>query len=147
MIGQISSTIITALAMILIARVLGATNYGQFTIAMIPINIAGIFLDLGVNSALIKYIAQYRSEGRTNEAVIFLKAGLTIDVLVGFFLTILVFLLSGFLATQVFHQPEIRVLIQVSSLNLVAMSLLNTAKSIFIGYERMKIVSRLWNGW
>jgi|TARA_B100000315_G_C14562681_1_gene581312 O-antigen/teichoic acid export membrane protein len=143
MIGQISSTIITALAMILIARFLGATNYGQFTIAMIPINIAGIFLDLGVNSALIKYIAQYRSEGRTNEAVIFLKAGLTIDVLVGFFLTILVFLLSGFLATQVFHQPEIRVLIQVSSLNLVAMSLLNTAKSIFIGYERMKLVSLL----
>jgi len=83
MIGQISSTLITATAIIIVARFLGSTNYGQITIAMIPISIAGLFIDLGINGALIKYLAQYRSEGRIWEANSFLKAGLTINILAG----------------------------------------------------------------
>ena len=141
MIGQISSTLITATAIIIVARFLGSTNYGQITIAMIPISIAGLFIDLGINGALIKYLAQYRSEGRIWEANSFLKAGLTINILAGSILTALIFISSEYLAKQVFHQPEIQVLIQISSLNLLALSLLNTARSIFIGYERMKLVS------
>lgn len=141
MIGQISSTLITAIAIIIVARFLGSTNYGQITIAMIPISIAGLFIDLGINGALIKYLAQYRSEGRIWEANSFLKAGLTINILAGSILTALIFISSEYLAKQVFHQPEIQVLIQISSLNLLALSLLNTARSIFIGYERMKLVS------
>lgn len=141
MIGQISSTLITAIAIIIVARFLGSTNYGQITIAMIPISIAGLFIDLGINGALIKYLAQYRSEGRASEANSFLKAGLTINILASSILTVLIYISSEYLANQVFHQPEIRILIQVSSLNLIAQSLLNTARSIFIGYERMKLVS------
>jgi len=54
-----------------------------------------------------------------------------------------VFMSSEYLANQVFHQPELQVLIQVSSVNLIAQSLLLTTRSIFIGYERMKLVSLL----
>ena len=143
MIGQISSTLITAIAIIIVARFLGSTNYGQIAIAMVPISIAGLFIDLGINGALIKYLAQYRSEGRISEANSFLKAGLGINILAGSILTALIFVSSGYLAKQVFHQPEIQVLIQVSSFNLIALSLLNTARSIFVGYERMKLVSLL----
>lgn len=141
MIGQVSSTLITAIAIIIVARFLGSTSYGQVTIAMVPISIAGLFIDLGINGALIKYLAQYRSEGRISEANSFLKAGLGINILAGSILTALIYFSSGYLAKQVFHQPEIQVLIQISSLNLLALSLLNTARSIFIGYERMKLVS------
>ncbi|MBC8274636.1 MAG: flippase [Chloroflexi bacterium] len=143
MIGQVSSTLITAIAIIIVARFLGSTNYGQITIAMVPISIAGLFIDLGINGALIKYLAQYRSEGRILEANSFLKAGLTINILASSILTALIYLSSGYLAKQVFHQPEIQVLIQVSSINLIAQSLFNTARSIFVGYERMNLVSLL----
>jgi len=143
MIGQVSSTLITAIAIIIVARFLGSTNYGQVTIAMVPISIAGLFIDLGINGALIKYLAQYRSEGRISEANSFLKAGLGINILAGSILTALIYISSGYLAKQIFHQPEIQVLIQVSSLNLLALSLLNTARSIFVGYERMNLVSLL----
>ena len=143
MIGQVSSTLITAIAIIIVARFLGSTNYGQITIAMVPISIAGLFIDLGINGALIKYLAQYRSEGRILEANSFLKAGLTINILASSILTVLVFISSEYLANQVFHQPEIQVLIQVSSINLIAQSLFNTARSIFVGYERMNLVSLL----
>jgi len=143
MIGQVSSTLITAIAIIIVARFLGSTTYGQVTIAMVPISIAGLFIDLGMNGALIKYLAQCRSEGRLSDANSFLKSGLMFNILASSILTVLVFISSEYLANHIFHQPEIKVLIQVSSLNLIAQSLLNTARSIFIGYERMKLVSLL----
>ena len=61
LIGQVSSTLITAMAIIIVARILGSTSYGQVTIAMIPISLASMFTNLGVNSGLIKYTAQYRT--------------------------------------------------------------------------------------
>ncbi|GAH40219.1 unnamed protein product, partial [marine sediment metagenome] len=143
MIGQVSSTLITAIAIIIVARFLGSTTYGQVTIAMVPISIAGLFINFGINGALIKYLAQYRSEGKISDANSFLKAGLMINILASSILAVLVFISSEYLANRVFHQPELKVLIQVSSLNLIAQSMLNTARSIFIGYERMKLVSLL----
>jgi len=141
MLGQVFSTIVNALAIIFIARLLGSINYGQVTIAYIPISTASLFLDLGVNGALVKYLAQYRSEERITEARALLKTGLIINTLAGLIFTIITYILSGYLATQVFHQPEINLLIQVSSINLLAQSLIYSARSIFIGYERMELVS------
>jgi O-antigen/teichoic acid export membrane protein len=143
MIGQASSTLINAIAIIIVARFLGSTNYGQVAIAMVPISIAGLLIDLGINGALVNYLAQYRSEGRASDVNSILKAGLMINILASSILTVLVFISSEYLANHVFHQPEIKVLIQVSSLTLIAQSLFNTARSIFIGYERMKLVSLL----
>ena len=104
-------------------------NYGQVTIVNTPIAIASLFLNLGVNEALVKYLAQFRSENKMREARAFLMTGLTINILAGSTLSLITFLLSGYLATQIFHQPEIQLLIQISSINLFAQSLINTARS------------------
>jgi len=141
MLGHISSKIITAIAIIFVARFLGSTNYGHVTISYVPISIASLFIDLGVNGALVKYLAQYRSENRMGEARTLLKTGLTINILVGSILTLITFISSGYLAVQVFHLPEIKLLLQISSINLLAQALFNTARSIFIGYERMELLN------
>jgi|TARA_B100000315_G_C14468039_1_gene536946 O-antigen/teichoic acid export membrane protein len=75
---------------------------------MIPISIAGLFIDLGINGALIKNLAQYRSEGRTLEINSVLKAGPTINILAGLILTALLFSASGYLANKIFHQLKLR---------------------------------------
>lgn len=141
LIGQVSSTLITAMAMIIVARILGSTSYGQVTIAMIPISLASMFTNLGVNSGLIKYTAQYRTENKTGDLRTLLTTGLLINTTASLFLLLIVNLSSGYLADNVFHQPDIRLLIQVASINLLAQALLNTTRSIFIGYERMEFVS------
>jgi O-antigen/teichoic acid export membrane protein len=53
--GQLLSTLISVLGAILVARFLGSTSYGQIAIALVPVSIASILSDLGINSALIKY--------------------------------------------------------------------------------------------
>ena len=141
MLGQVSSTILTSLSLILVARFLGSTSFGQLTIAMIPITLAAIFTNPGVNSGLTKYLAQYRSENRRGDLKIFMTAGLLINTTASIILVIIINLSSGYLASNVFNQPEIQLLIQVASLNLLARSFINSTKSIFIGFERMEFVS------
>ena len=141
MLGQVASTLLTSLSLVLVARFLGSTSFGQVTIAMIPITLAAIFTNPGVNSGLTKYLAQYRSENRRGDLKTFMTAGLLINTTASLALVIIINLSSGYLATKVFNQPEIQLLIQVASLNLLARSFINSTKSIFTGFERMEFVS------
>ena len=136
-----SSTLITAIATIIVARFLGSTSYGQVTIAMIPISFASMFTNLGINNGLTKYIAQYRTENKEGDLRTLLTTGLTVNTTASVVLLLIVNLSSGYLATNVFHQPDIQLLIQVASINLLAQTLVNTTRSIFIGFERMEFVS------
>lgn len=126
---------------ILVARFLGSTSYGALTIASIPISIATLFGDLGISSGLVKYIAQFRKEERSGDIKVLVRTGLLINTAVSLLLFSIIFLTSGILASTIFHQPEIQILIQVSSFNLIAQSLIKTTRSIFIGFEKMEFVS------
>lgn len=141
LIGQVSSTIITAIAMVLVARFLGSTSYGQVAITMIPISLASMFTNPGVNSGLTKYIAQYRVEKKTGDIKTLLTTGLLINTTISLALILIVNLSSGYLAINLFHQPDIQLLIQVASLNLISQTLIATTRSIFVGFEKMKYVS------
>jgi len=50
----------------------------------------------------------------------------------------MIYLLSGFLAANIFNRPEITFLIQIASFTIFADALFKVADSAFIGYEKMK---------
>lgn len=141
MIGKVSSTFVSALATILVARFLGSFSYGEMTIAVIPISIASMFTDLGINNGLIKFISQYRSEKREQDVYLLLKTGLLINLIISAAFFLIIFTFSGFFASYLLHDLELKLLIQVGSINLLTQSLISTSKSIFIGFEKMKYVS------
>jgi len=139
--GLAASSIIRALGVIIVARLLSPSEYGVVAIALMAPNLIGIFRDWGVNSAMIKFTAQYRSENKTAKVKSILVAGLFFELVLGFSLFIVSFLLSGFLATAIFQRPDIEPLIQVASFTVFAGALLTAAQSSFIGYEKMKLNS------
>ncbi|UCH57508.1 MAG: oligosaccharide flippase family protein [Candidatus Bathyarchaeota archaeon] len=141
MIGQVTSTIITAIATILVARFLGSTSYGQVALAMIPITLANLFTNPGIRSSLIKFIAQYRTENRASDIRTLIITGLLINSTAGLAMLVIIFISSGFIAREIFNQSTIQLLIQIASANLIAHSLMTTTRSIFVGYERMEFYS------
>jgi stage V sporulation protein B len=143
MVGQVSSTLITSIAIILVARFLGSTDYGQYTIVMIPISIATMFTDLGINNGLIKYIAQFRSERKQGNVKNLIKIGLLINGVAGFILTLIIYIFSSYIAINLFKQAEIATFIRIASINLLAQSLFATSRSIIVGFERMEFLSFL----
>jgi O-antigen/teichoic acid export membrane protein len=135
--GIVVSTIVSALGVIVLARVMQPQNYGLYTIALAAPNLIGTFRDWGMNSAMVKYTAQYSAEEKLQRARSVLLAGLVFEVILGLALSFLSFMLSGFIANDIFKRP-ITALIEISSFTILAGAFLNAAQAAFTGRERMQ---------
>lgn len=139
--GLVVSTIISSVGTIFIARLLGSDLYGLYTVVLTAPILIATFRDWGVNSAMIRCAAQYRAEGREDEVRSVFVSGLIFEIALGSALSAVSFILSGFLATNVFNRPEIAPLIQIASITILAGALINAATAAFTGVERMELNS------
>ncbi len=138
--GLVVSTLISAVGTIIIARLLGADNYGLYAVALTAPNLIATFRDWGINSAMIKYSAQYNSEGNQAKIRSIFVSGLVFEIILGLILTVVSFALSGFLA-HTFNRPTIAPLIQIASFFILAGALMNAATAAFTGMETMHLNS------
>ena len=139
--GLVISTVISAVATIFVARLLGSDLYGLYGIVLIAPSLIGVFRDWGINSAMVRYTAQFRSEDRPAEVRSILISGIIFEIAVGMALSAISFALSGYIATNVFHRPEITSLIQVASISILAGGLISAATAAFTGIEKMALNS------
>jgi O-antigen/teichoic acid export membrane protein len=139
--GLVISTVISSIATIFVARLLGSDLYGLYGIVLITPSLIGVFRDWGINSAMVRYTAQYRSEDRESEVRNILVSGIIFEIALGMALSAVSFALSGYLATNVFHRPEITSLIQIASISILAGGLINAATAAFTGIEKMELNS------
>jgi O-antigen/teichoic acid export membrane protein len=139
--GLVISTVISAIATIFVARLLGSNLYGLYGIVLTTPNLIAVFRDWGINSAMVRYTAQFRSEDRTSEARSIIISGIIFETVLGMALSAISFALSGYLATNIFHRPEITSLIQIASISILAGGLINAATAAFTGIEKMHLNS------
>jgi O-antigen/teichoic acid export membrane protein len=104
-------------------------------------NLVGVFRDWGINSAMVRYTAQYRSEDKASEIRNILISGIIFEIVLGMALSVVSFALSGYLAANVFLRPEIAYLIQIASITILAGGLINAATAAFTGIEKMELNS------
>jgi len=142
-IGMMISNGIMALGTFLIASFLPAQEYGLYAVTLVIPSLLGLFQDLGINSAIIKYTAQYRAENKQSEIKRIIKFGILFDTLLGASLAIIAYLLSGIIAINIFQRPRIKQLIEITSIYIFAMAIVKATQSVFIGFERMEFQSLL----
>ncbi|TRZ50480.1 MAG: hypothetical protein D4S01_06635 [Dehalococcoidia bacterium] len=92
--GLIISTIISALGIIFLARLLSPSEIGILAIAVVAPNLFAILRDWGINSAMTKYTAQYRSENKTAHVNSIMVSVLLFELVIGVSLSFISFLLS-----------------------------------------------------
>ena len=141
LLGVATSTVILAVGTIVLTRLMAPADYGLYGIALIPSVMISLFRDWGVNSAITKYIANFRATNRAAETRIVILAGAMFELVMGLALSILSFFLAGFIASNIFHRPELGFLISITSISIFAGSLLGVAQSSFIGFEKMGLNS------
>lgn len=108
---------------------------------MVPVGIATLLMDAGINTALTKHIAQYIQEGREHERRAAQITGSTINIAVAAALTLIVFLGATPIADTFLKRPELAPLLRVASLAIIGQALLNLSFAIFIGHNRMGLQS------
>jgi O-antigen/teichoic acid export membrane protein len=139
--GLVISTVISAVGTIFIARLLGSDQYGLYTIVLTAPSLIVTFRDWGMNSAIVKFTAQYRAEDRIAEVRSIFLSGILFEVILGLVLSVLSFVLAGFLATTLFNRPSIAPLIEIASFSILAGALITAATAAFTGFEKMELNS------
>jgi O-antigen/teichoic acid export membrane protein len=138
--GLVLSTVISSVGTIIIAWVLGASEYALYGIALIVPNLLSTVRDLGINTAMIRYSAQYNSENDMLNIKRVFITGILLELILGILLSVLAFLLSGFLAGA-FHRPTMVPLIQIASFMILTGALVSASSAAFTGMETMHLNS------
>jgi len=137
--GLVISTVISFVGILAITIILGDKNYGLYVIAVSGPTLIATFRDWGVNSAMVKYSAQYNVENKAKiRGIIF--SGIIFELVLGLSLSVLSLALSPLIAT-VLNRPTIVPLIQIASFYVLAGALINSATACFTGLEKMHLYS------
>jgi O-antigen/teichoic acid export membrane protein len=133
--GLVISSVISSIGTIYVTNLLGSTAYGLYSMAFTVPTLIMLFRDWGVNSAMVRYTAQYRAENRGPEIRNIFLAGIAFELVLGIILFVTSFLLSDFLANNWYNLPEIAPLIRIASIAIIAGGLIASATSVFTGTE------------
>jgi O-antigen/teichoic acid export membrane protein len=137
LIGQVASNLILAVAIMIVARLLGPDRWADYTAVMIPVGIATVLMDPGVTTALTRHLSQYLYQGREAERRAVQLTGTAIILTSSTLLTLTVFLLSPQIAQYYLQRPELGPLLRIASLSILGQALINTSNAIYLGQQRM----------
>ena len=141
--GQTVSTVIAAVASIVIARLLGPELYGVYALCFVVPNLLILVTDLGVNSALTRFSAKLRAEGQNSLLAGIIRCGLAFKVAVTLLILALAFIASDELAKWLLNRAELAPLVRLSLLVLFFYSLMLTANAVLVGFNDMRNSAKL----
>ena len=141
LIGVAGSTVIMAVGTLILGKLLTSDELGLYGIVLVPSTLINMFRDWGINSAMTKYIANFRASTKDEEIHDIIIAGLIFEVAAGLALSFLSLFLASFIASTVFHRPESASYIAIVSVSIISGSLLAASQSGFVGFERMGLNS------
>jgi O-antigen/teichoic acid export membrane protein len=136
-----SSSIILAFGTIVVTLLIYEGDYGLYTIALVPATTFLLFQDWGIGTALTKFCASYRGKKEEHRLRSMVVAGMKFEVATALILTAFSLLFSGFIASSVFSKPETAGVMIILNLSIFFNAMLAAANSVFIGFERMGLLS------
>nr|WP_253823107.1 oligosaccharide flippase family protein [Acidianus sp. RZ1] len=140
--GRLISHLIGAIGSLLIIRILEPQYYGDLSLAMsIPLMV-GAFGNLGMNTAVTKFTAQYSNDPA--KAKQFISSGILFDILYGVTLSILGYILSPYIFTFIYNKPFLIGYGQFASLYSMVYWPFSSIFSAMLGFEMTKYNGKLW---
>jgi O-antigen/teichoic acid export membrane protein len=141
LIGNLGNIAASAISIIVIARLLGPTGYGLYTLALVIPGILQSFVDFGVYTAVIRYSAYFNSIGKSDEA-----KGFTINAIKFLWLSGLVFTLANFvfanvLSSLLLHRPDLTPYVELVSIVVLGNTIFQTIVFASIGWGWMTLSS------
>lgn len=139
--GNLAYTGITAVTAIFLARLLGPDGYGVYTLAFVIPSLLSLFVGLGVNISVTRYVAYYASSGDMERAKSITRSATSFLLIFGVLLSIVNYYGASFFVDSLLHRPDLVPYVQLASLFVLGQALAGSASSIFIGWSSMVEIS------
>ena len=137
-IGNTSATVILAVGIIIVARLLGPHDYGLYTLAVTIPTLLVALSDAGMNYALVRLPAKSKSDGDAARASRLIKLGFLLKLAVSTVAFIICYAGSTLIAIAVFGRPELTPFIQLAALLIVFQAIYDATNNSFIGQDLMQ---------
>lgn len=120
-----------------LARLMGAENYGLYNLAISAAMIAGAISVFGLDTTMTRYIAILH--GRDDRRGVWgaIQIGVGVTLLLSVLTSTALFSLSSLIAEYVFHDPRLAPLLQVASLTVPFLALSDVLAGATRGFKRM----------
>ena len=133
--GSTLATVISAVAAILVGRLMGPDLYGEYNLVITIPALVLLFTDLGISTGITKFAASLHGEGNDARAFSIIRFGVWFRFLIGVLATILSVAFAGFLAL-VINRPTDLFYVQIASLAIVFQAVYGTVNAAFVGLDR-----------
>jgi O-antigen/teichoic acid export membrane protein len=139
--GNFVSTAFLALSSIIIARLLGPSSYGSYTLVLLVPQIFQLFVGLGVASAITRYSAYYIARSEVDAAKRFSINSMIFLMLFGAALSVVCYASAGFISTVVLQREELAPLVRYVSIAVLAQTALQASVAGLVGWNSMGLAS------
>ena len=137
-VGNASSTVVLAVGAIIVARLLGPSSYGLYTLTVVTPALLISLSDAGINFALVRLPARLKAEGHYARANRLIKLGFMFKLAISTVAFLICYAGSTVIATAILNRPELAPFLQLASLMIVFQAILDAANSSFIGQDLMQ---------
>ena len=139
--GSLLSAVFSAIAIFLIARLLGPEGYGEYSLALIIPGLLQLFIGFGVNNSVIRYAAYSISIGKPEEARRYTSNAIYFIWLTGAAFTALNYLLANVLPGVLLGRPALSPYVQLLSVAVIGQALFLTITFTALGWNWMALSS------
>jgi len=122
----------------LLARLLGAEQYGLYNLAISAALLTSGIASFGMESTLVRYVAMLVRQEDNDGLWGALQIGIGLSFLVSVLLGIGLYILAEPLAIHVFHSPELMPLLQLLSITVPFLTLSNVLVGAAHGFKKME---------
>jgi stage V sporulation protein B len=142
--GNIFNKILGLVSFTILVRSLGPEMYGVYSIAASVLILAGDLSDLGINSSLIRYGAEYSFQKDDLRLKTLFNIALRSRIVIGTIILISGILFSGLLANSVYHNELLHPLLIVAFSGVLVILLNSTLSSILTAKQQYKLLLLWW---
>lgn len=130
----------------LLARLLGAEQYGLYNLAISTALILSGIASFGMESALVRYVAMLSKQGDDEGLWGAIQIGVGLSMMVSILTGMSLYLLAQPLAEKLFHEPALTPLLQLLGILLPFLTLSNVLVGAAHGFKKMEYTAIAQNG-
>lgn len=136
--GQVFSYCASLGFSVIIARFLGAGDYGLYKLSITVIGVVAGLSYIGLNGGITRFIPVALNEQNNTKVCGIVQVGVGIPAAIAMVLTLGVFLAADLIANQFFNNPDLGALLRLASLSIPLIVLTNCLCSIAQGFKQVQ---------
>ena len=136
-VGRFAAHIINLGFAYLMARMLGASDYGLYKLMMLVATLSGAISMVGMNGGLKRFIAIANKKGDNDRIWGYIQLGVGIPFLVGILICSIVLIAAGPIANGIFSKPDLEPLLRIGALAIPFLVISNSMVAIALGFKRV----------